>query len=68
MFVFSVIPGYGYAPAPPPPDQYVTTGVPPPPGTPGAPQLAFPQPPGQSAQDLGKPGGQQDFSFSQFGK
>ncbi|XP_040179363.1 DAZ-associated protein 1 isoform X2 [Rana temporaria] len=58
--------GYGYAPAPPP-DQYVTTGVPPPPGTPGAPQLAFPQPPGQSAQDLGKPGGQQDFSFSQFG-
>ncbi|XP_073452711.1 DAZ-associated protein 1 isoform X1 [Aquarana catesbeiana] len=59
--------GYGYAP-PPPPDQYVTSGVPPPPGTPGAAApLAFPQPPGQSAQDLGKPGGQQDFSFSQFG-
>ncbi|XP_077332122.1 DAZ-associated protein 1 isoform X5 [Lithobates pipiens] len=58
--------GYGYAP-PPPPDQYVTSGVPPPPGTPGAAPLAFPQPPGQSAQDLGKPGGQQDFSFSQFG-
>ncbi|KAM5193673.1 DAZ-associated protein 1 isoform 5-T6 [Mantella aurantiaca] len=58
--------GYGYG-APPPPDQFVTSGVPPPPGTPGAAPLAFPPPPGQSAQDLGKPGGQQDYSFSQFG-
>ncbi|XP_072260949.1 DAZ-associated protein 1 isoform X2 [Pyxicephalus adspersus] len=57
---------YGYGP-PPPPDQFVAPGVPPPPGTPGAAPLAFPPPPGQPAQDLGKPGGQQEFSFNQFG-
>ncbi|XP_044125160.1 DAZ-associated protein 1 isoform X7 [Bufo gargarizans] len=59
--------GYGYGPPPPPPDQFVTSGVPTSPGTPGAAPLAFP-PQGQSAQDLSKPpGGQQDFAFSQFG-
>lgn len=61
-----IIAGYGYAP-PPPPDQFVTQGVPAPPGTPGAAPLAYTQTPAQSAPDLSKPG-PQDFSFSQFGK
>ncbi|KAM4809422.1 DAZ-associated protein 1 isoform 1-T1 [Rhinophrynus dorsalis] len=61
--------GYGYGPPPPPSDQFMPSGVQPPPGTPGAAPLAFPPPPpGQSTQDLSKaPSGQQDFPFSQFG-
>ncbi|XP_068090104.1 DAZ-associated protein 1 isoform X1 [Hyperolius riggenbachi] len=63
---YATPPPFGYGYGAPAPDQFVSSGVPAPPGTPGAAPLAFT--PGQTAQDLSKPpGGQQDFSFSQFG-
>ncbi|MEE6487591.1 hypothetical protein FKM82_014950 [Ascaphus truei] len=61
---YATPPPFGYSYVPPPPDQYIQA----PSANPGAAPLAFPPPPpGQSAQDLGKPlSGQTDFPFSQF--